>query len=224
MSTPIEDLLDGLGPVFRWAEARSAGLTQPRLYRLVEAGRVERIGHGLYLRTDAPPMDLDLIEVASAAPQATLCLTSALAYHGLIDGIPSRIHLALPANAHRPVLTAAVSWHQFAAETFDTGRSDLEVAVGYTIGLYDSGRSICRRLPLAPSHRGGHRQGGASHLAARCGQPVLRAAHDGREVPGGGAADPQRPRGAAVSNTAVARYRALQRRARVARDAPPTSS
>jgi predicted transcriptional regulator of viral defense system len=142
MSTPIEDLLDELGSVFRWSEARSAGLTQPRLYRLIEAGRVERIGHGLYLRTDAPPMDLDLIEVASAAPRATLCLTSALAHHGLIDDIPSRIHLALPANAHRPVLTAAVSWHQFAAETFDMGRGDLEVAAGFTIGLYDSVRSI----------------------------------------------------------------------------------
>ncbi len=142
MATPVNDLLDKLGPVFRWAEANAVGITQPRLYRLIEAGRIERIGHGLYLRADAPPIDLDLVEVATVSPQATLCLTSALAHHGLIDDIPSKIHLALPANVHRPTLAAAVAWHQFATETFEIGRSEIEVSPGFTIGLYGAARSI----------------------------------------------------------------------------------
>lgn len=137
-----DSALEGLGPVFRWAQARDAGVTQPELGRLLESGRVERIGHGLYLRDDAPALDLDLVEVAVTAPEATLCLASALARHGLVDEIPSVIDLALPKNMHRPKLAAPVRWHQFDPATFEIGRNQLEVAPGFCIWMYDAPRSI----------------------------------------------------------------------------------
>lgn len=147
-----EDLLTLLGPVFRWAEANQAGVSQSRLYRWLEAGLVERVAHGLYLRADAPPIDLDLIEVAIAAPEATLCLTSALARHGLIDEIPSEIHLALPSNRNRPKLSAPVRWHHFEPATFSIGRSAVEVAPGFSIWSYDATRSIVDAYRLRHLH------------------------------------------------------------------------
>lgn len=150
----VDNQLVELGPVFRWKQARAAGLSQTRLSRLLGEGLIERVGHGLYLQANAPAVDLDLIEVSIAVPRATLCLASALAHHGLLDEIPSAIHLALPKNVHRPKLKAPVRWHQFSPTTFTIGREDLEVAPGFRIGVYDATRSIVDAYRLR--HLEGH--------------------------------------------------------------------
>jgi predicted transcriptional regulator of viral defense system len=59
-------------------------------------GALERLAHGLYRKADAPPADLDRIEIALRAWDATLCLTTALSHHDLTDVIPSQIDVALP--------------------------------------------------------------------------------------------------------------------------------
>jgi predicted transcriptional regulator of viral defense system len=149
-----EDQLAELGPVFRWAQAHDAGISQSRLYEWLGSGLIERVGHGLYLRSDAPAVDLDLIEVAIAAPEATLCLASALARHDLIDEIPSAIHLALPKNRNRPKLSAPVRWHHFDPATFTIGRGALEIAPGFSVWLYNAPRSIVDAYRLR--HLEGH--------------------------------------------------------------------
>jgi hypothetical protein len=78
-----------LGDTFRYGEAREAGLSGGRLYRLRDAGAIVAVGGGVYRWADAPPADLDLIEIAERVPRATLCLETALARHGLIDSIPA---------------------------------------------------------------------------------------------------------------------------------------
>jgi predicted transcriptional regulator of viral defense system len=117
-------------------------LSDPALYGLVETGRVERLSHGLYRRADAEIVDLELVIVAAAQPQATICLTSALARHDLTDQIPARIDVALPRGTRSPKLDAPVQWHHFATATFELGRDVLELDAGFTIGLYTAERSI----------------------------------------------------------------------------------
>lgn len=138
----VAEALARLGPVFRWAEAREAGLSDPALYGLVDAGRVERLSHGLYRLADVDVVELDLVVVAAAQPLATVCLTSALARHDLTDQIPARIDLALPRGTRRPALESPVRWHHFAVETFDLGRQVVELDTGFTIGVYSPERSI----------------------------------------------------------------------------------
>ena len=70
-----------LPATFTFAEAEDRGLSRRRLQRLRATGAVERIGRGLYRRTDEELVDHDLIEVAAKAHQPTLCLVSALARH-----------------------------------------------------------------------------------------------------------------------------------------------
>jgi hypothetical protein len=48
----VAEVLDQLGPVFRWGDARRAGLSDPMLHRLLSEGRLERISHGLYRQAD----------------------------------------------------------------------------------------------------------------------------------------------------------------------------
>jgi predicted transcriptional regulator of viral defense system len=98
----VADVLDRLGPVFRWGEASRAGLSDPTLYRLLPEGRLERISHGLYRQAHVEVADLDLVVVAAANGRSTLCLASALARHDLTDQIPTRIDVPYHgAHAHR---------------------------------------------------------------------------------------------------------------------------
>jgi len=138
----VEEVLAGVGPVFRWSDARDAGMSDAVLYGLVEDGRLERVSHGLYRRVDVDVVDLDLVVVAAAQPRATICLTSALARHDLTDQIPARIDIALPRGTRRPTLDAPVRWHHFATDTFELGRSVLGLDAGFEIGLYSPQRSI----------------------------------------------------------------------------------
>ena len=136
------DLLDQFGPVFRWREARRAGLSDSLLHRLLAEGCLERISHGLYLQADAELADLDLVVVAAANDRSTICLTSALARHDLTDQIPPRIDVALPRGTRLPKVSAPVRWHRFAPATFDLGRDVIALDGGYTLGLYSPERSI----------------------------------------------------------------------------------
>lgn len=147
------DDLDALGPAFRWSEARDAGITQPRLQRLLEQGKIERLEHGLYIRTGAADhLDLDLLEAAAASELATLCLSTALARHDLIDEIPSKLHLALPRGTHRPSTSPALQWHLFAADTFALGRETLDIDPSTSIGIYSAERSIIDAYRLRHLH------------------------------------------------------------------------
>lgn len=138
----IPDDVARLGPAFRAAAASAAGVTAPRLSRLVDAGLLERVARGLYLRTDADPVDLDLLEAATGSGCATICLTSALALHNLVDAIPSQLHVAMPRGTRLPAASPAIAWHHFDADTFEVGRTTTTVISAITIGVYSPERSI----------------------------------------------------------------------------------
>lgn len=131
-----------LPATFTSAEAAQLGLSRRRLLTLQEEGAIERISRGIYRRTDAEIADFDLIEIAIKAPKATLCLTSALAQHGLTDTIPSAIDIALPRGEWQPITSAPVTWHKFAPATFDIGRTTYRIDSEHEIGLYDAMRTI----------------------------------------------------------------------------------
>lgn len=135
----MSDLLTRQVP-FRAAEAREAGVSARELRSWAEAGRVLTLGRGLYLPSGAG-VDPDLAEITARAPRATLCLTTALAHHGLVDTIPSAYDLAQPRDSYRPRTVAAVAWHEFDAGTFDIGRGT-ETIRGVVVPIYSPERSI----------------------------------------------------------------------------------
>ncbi|MGY3516335.1 type IV toxin-antitoxin system AbiEi family antitoxin domain-containing protein [Micromonospora sp. PTRAS2] len=142
-----------LPATFSYSEALAAGVTEWRLYQLRDQGLIESLGRGLYRRRDAEATDLDLVETARRASAATLCLTTALARHGLTDEIPARIDVALPRGRHRPVTVAPVAWHWFDPATFQIGRTELPLDPETSIGLYSPERSIIDAVRLR------HREG-----------------------------------------------------------------
>lgn len=135
-------MLDALPNAFSYGLAQQRGLSDRRLRGLVADGVLERLGHGLYRKADAPPADLDRIEIALRAPEATLCLTSALSLHDLTDAIPSEIDVALPRSRRPPRVSAPVRWHRFHENTFLVGRETIQVDEGLSLGAYSAERSV----------------------------------------------------------------------------------
>jgi len=158
-ATPsAQQRLSSLPQTFTYSQARSLGrLSDRQLGALLDDGIIEILSRGLYRRTDGPvttgdneePPDVDLLEIAARTPRATLCLTSALARHGLTDAIPARIDIAIPRGNHRPALTAPVTWHTFDRPTFDIGRDTQQAGDELRIGIYNAERSIIDAFRLS---------------------------------------------------------------------------
>jgi predicted transcriptional regulator of viral defense system len=131
-----------LDDTFSYREAKQAGLSDTRLYGLRDAGMILALGGGVYRWADAPPADLDLIEIAVRVPRATLCLETALARHQLIDSIPAAIDIAIPRGRTRRALKAPCRLHQFDPRTFDVGRETLDIDARTSLGIYSAERSL----------------------------------------------------------------------------------
>lgn len=135
--------LVALPDVFSYAQAREAGLSQRRIYWLRDHGLIDPLARGTYRRVEASwDVDPDLVEIAVRAPEATICLTSALARHDLTDQIPQTIDIALPRGRRRPATAAPVAWHAFATDTFTIGRQRLALTDTESISLYSAERSL----------------------------------------------------------------------------------
>ena len=80
-------------------------LSRPTLARLVEAGKVERVGRGLYVPVGVAATEHHtLVEAATRVPHGVVCLLSALRFHGLTTQAPHEVWLAIDVKARKPKL------------------------------------------------------------------------------------------------------------------------
>lgn len=137
--------MDALTP----STTAQAGLSRSALYRGARAGQFDRIARGIYLPADASAADWDQIEAATRRPDATICLTSALAHHDLTDAIPAALDVAIPRGTRTPASTGAIAWHHFDRATFEIGRDEITIpGSDQTIGIYSPERSIADAFRL----------------------------------------------------------------------------
>lgn len=137
-----EAMLSALPAAFTRHQALAAGMSAALLERLTAEETLERFAHGLYVNQQDALIDLDLAQARLRSHLATMCLTSALARHGLVDEIPARHDLAVPRGAHLPTLSAGVWWHKYDPATFEIGRQQDHLGRGLDIGIYSAERSI----------------------------------------------------------------------------------
>lgn len=128
---------------FTLEAARAAGLSKDQLYRMVETGEVERVGRGVYVRPDTLDPTVAALAAASVVKSAaTMCLTSALVYHGLSDAIPFTTDIALPRGIRHPAGFTHVTWHSFDIATFDIGRTETASESEIKLWVYSAERTI----------------------------------------------------------------------------------
>jgi predicted transcriptional regulator of viral defense system len=89
--------------ILRARQLADHGIARVYLQRLVDRGKLERIGRGLYR---SPQAEVSLHHSLAAAtqrtPEAVVCLLSALAFHELTTQLPHVVWLALPPGKAAP--------------------------------------------------------------------------------------------------------------------------
>jgi predicted transcriptional regulator of viral defense system len=88
---------------FTTAQAREAGYSQRQLTYYVHAGRFQRIHPGIYRLTQYPygPHEDLYIAQLRCGPSSAISHDTALAYYGLSDVLPGRIHVTILRTASR---------------------------------------------------------------------------------------------------------------------------
>ena len=92
--------------VLRAADVREQGWSPQLLIRLHQAGKLHRLGRGLYALPDAEVTEHQtLMEVCQRVPKAVLCLLSALQFHEIGTQLPHQVWIALPEGTQAPALS-----------------------------------------------------------------------------------------------------------------------
>jgi predicted transcriptional regulator of viral defense system len=131
------------GGTLRTRDLIALGVHTDALYMLRDAGRVVELGRGLYRLADAREAEHpDLALVAARAPDAAVCLISALSYHDITSQIPSSVHLAVPRGSYHGIrLPIPVTVYRFDPKTFNKGLETHRVG-GMPLKIYSAARSV----------------------------------------------------------------------------------
>lgn len=89
--------------LFRLSEATDSGIHPEAVRRLTRQGQLTRVGRGLYSLASLEPTEHHtLAEVAKRVPKGTICLLTALRFHGLGTQNPREVWLAVDRRAGIP--------------------------------------------------------------------------------------------------------------------------
>jgi predicted transcriptional regulator of viral defense system len=131
------------GGTLRTRELIELGVHTDALYELRESGKIVELDRGLYRLAEISEAEHpDLAVVAARAPNAAVCLISALSYHDITTQIPSAVHLAVPRDHYRGIsLSIPVTVYRFDARTFKEGLETHHVG-GKPLKIYSPARTV----------------------------------------------------------------------------------
>ncbi len=105
MATNADAVLELAGKegLLRSRDLAEAGIPRVTLTRLERAGKLERVGRGLYaLPGNAATEHRALAEACKRVPRGVVCLLSALQFHGLTTQQPFEVWLAIRSKDRKP--------------------------------------------------------------------------------------------------------------------------
>jgi predicted transcriptional regulator of viral defense system len=99
------DVFRKSGGTLRTREAAGRGVHYSTLYGMRDAGLLEQLSRGVYRLAELQgPSRYDVVTVAERAPDAVLCLVSALDFHEIGTQIPSGVSIAIGPKDRPPRL------------------------------------------------------------------------------------------------------------------------
>jgi predicted transcriptional regulator of viral defense system len=127
----------------RAQDLQQEGLSRQALIRLYRRGVLDRPTRGLYVLADANfTENHSLAEAAALVPNGTVCLLSALQFHGLTTQQPYEVWLAIENKAWRPnVASPALRIVRFSGQAFTFGVEEHEVE-GVTVRVYSAAKTV----------------------------------------------------------------------------------
>lgn len=132
------------GSVLRTADALAKGIHPEALYKLREEGRLIQLARGLYRLASAREFsNPDLAVVATKAPEAVVCLISALAFHEITTQVPRAVHVAVPRGKYTGLRLRSppVQVYPFDPATFNEG-IEIHKVDGVSLRVYSVARTL----------------------------------------------------------------------------------
>lgn len=120
------------------------GVPREALSRLHRAGRLERLGRGLYAFPDRKTtLHHSLAEAAKKVPNGVVCLLSALSFHKLTTQLPFEVWMALDRKARlpKPGPGLAFRFHRFSGKALVEGIEN-HVVDGVPVKVYGVAKTV----------------------------------------------------------------------------------
>lgn len=129
--------------VLRTRDLEAHGIWRAKLRGFVEQGVLTRVGRGLYTRTGVEAGENhSLAEVGKRVPKGTVCLLSALRFHGLTTQQPHEVWLALDGKARSPKTDSmALRIVRFSGASLWEGQKE-HVIEGVTVKIYNPAKTV----------------------------------------------------------------------------------
>ena len=129
--------------LIRTSEAIKSGIHPRILYALRDSEKIEQVSRGLYRLTEFDALsNYDVVIVASRAPNAVICLISALSFYGLTTQIPHAVAIAIGRNSKIPKIHfPPISVHRFSDESFSQG-IEIYTIDGVGVRIYSAEKTL----------------------------------------------------------------------------------
>ncbi|MHB1455603.1 MAG: type IV toxin-antitoxin system AbiEi family antitoxin domain-containing protein [Armatimonadota bacterium] len=119
------------------------GISGIHLQRLLQRGQIERVNRGIYIATDADITEHHSFAAASKrAPNAVICLLSALRFHDLTTQNPHEIWMAIGESTRLPKAhEQGIRFFRFSETTLQYGVS-IHTIEGVQVPIYDPAKTV----------------------------------------------------------------------------------
>jgi predicted transcriptional regulator of viral defense system len=121
----------------------AGGIARPAIRRLTQAGKLHRLGRGLYVWAGFEPTERHgLAAAALRVPNGVICLLSALQFHGLGTQAPFEIWMAIAIKDRKPTVhDLPLRIVRFSAAALETG-VDTRVVEGVAVKVTTVARTV----------------------------------------------------------------------------------
>jgi len=124
-------------------EAIEFGITRTVLYSMLDRGFIERLHRGLYRLTELPSLgNPDLVAVSRKAPNAVICLISALAFHEITTHIPHEVQIAIRRHTRQPRITYPPTRLFYFGEKAITAGVETHLIDGTEVRIFSAAKTV----------------------------------------------------------------------------------
>ena len=141
-STKIDMLLKDHNGIIRTSNAVDAGISRTTLVTLVKTGKLERIAHGQYIRSDNMVDELYMLQRRS--DKIVFSHETALFLHDMAERTPFIHSLTIPSSDKlSSALSDGCKVYYVKSELYGLGRCTVKSKMGNEVIAYDAERTIC---------------------------------------------------------------------------------
>lgn len=127
----------------RASDLKEKDIPRSVLARMVSAGLLEKVSHGLYRQMNTQMSEKEeMVNIALRVPQAVFCLFTALQFHELTTQLPREIWIAMPQGSHKPKIDyPPIQMIQFTKKIYGEG-IDTIIVDQVPIRIYNPAKTV----------------------------------------------------------------------------------